>query len=57
MKAFLNQSCDMGPNHKSCLTLWNNATQQLASNTSTAAVSYSVRFIIIIIITMNNTLP
>ena len=53
MKAFLNQSCDMGPNHKSCLTLWNNVTQQLASNTSTAAVSYSVRFIII---SMNNNI-
>ena len=48
MKAFLNQSCDMGPHHNSCLTIWNDATQQLASNTSTAAVSYSVRFRIII---------
>ena len=40
MKAFLNQSCDQGPNHTPCLAVW----QQLASNESTAAILYGVSY-------------
>ena len=40
MKAFLNQSCDQGPNRDTCIVVWSNL-QQL-SNTSTEAVTYGV---------------
>ena len=40
MKAFLNQSCDQGPNHDTCIVVWSNL-QQL-SNTSIEAVTYGV---------------
>ena len=43
MKAFLNQSCDMGPNRTSCFQLWSNL--QHISNTSTEAVSYNVSYL------------
>ena len=44
MKAFLNQSCDQGPNHTPCLAIWSDIETQLASNTSTAAVNYGVSY-------------